>query len=952
MEELQFLFNLPLLRSEAGGSLIFFLLHKQISRPNVAFFEDSRNLLQASFIRLAKDEHLWQGDLHGALRNITSTLADVLMLGRASVWLLDPTHRHLNCNLLFRTDSASFEAGLSIATCDIPDLLRQLDDERIVTIEDAQQDPRLTSLRENYLIPHGIGAIIGATLNEGSRLSGVLFLEQLAEPRHWSRKELEFVRSVADLLSQLLVFHALRDSERGYHMLFDAAGDAIFTVQEGRIIDCNPRSATLFGREREQLLTQAMDELSPPYQPDGQRSSHKMEAFVSASASGPQVFEWTHQRADGSLFEAEVSLSSMWFAGVCRVMAIVRDITERRRTEIILRDSASQLERRNRVLQVIGDLASRLHRTTDTRLIAEETLKALQILQRSPLSLFHFINRQTGEFDLLAGIGYTPAQLEARRIMPLGSSLSAHALASRQILRCPDVATDDRIDHSIREMMLADGIRSMTVLPLLYQSEPLGVIGLQFYEQSDDSSEFGLETLRAICETVSLALANARNIQVLEYQAMHDSLTGLPNRALLHRATADALRINSGQRGLALLLLDLDRFKEVNDTLGHRTGDLLLRLVATRLQAALTSHNALLSRLGGDEFAILLRDCPNAEAATTIATGLVNSLHQPLEVEGIFIELGGSIGVAVYPQHGGTSHALLRCADVAMYAAKSQSIGVSLYDNTYDAQNPRRLAMITDLGTAIRRDQLKVYYQPRYDLQSRQWRGCEALLRWQHPTLGFIPPMEFVQFAETSDLIRPLTLLVARHAIRQLHEWQQQGLNVAVSVNLSTRNLLDVTLPDGLAALLDEYGVSPSSLELEITETALMTDPDRAMQVVERIAELGMALSIDDFGTGYSSLAYLKRLPLHALKIDRSFVMDMLDDEQDAIIVRSTIGLAHSLGLRVVAEGVETASTLEKLREFGCDEAQGYVLGKPLPPEQAFALMRYQSEETLLRPKA
>ena len=213
-------------------------------------------------------------------------------------------------------------------------------------------------------------------------------------------------------------------------------------------------------------------------------------------------------------------------------------------------------------------------------------------------------------------------------------------------------------------------------------------------------------------------------------------------------------------------------------------------------------------------------------------------------------------------------------------------------------------------------------------------------MRWQHPRLGFIPPGEFVQFAETSELIRPLTLWVARRAIEQLAQWHAEGLEVAVSINLSTRNLLDVTLPEALAGLLAEHGVSPDFLELEITETALMTDPDRAMQVVNRLAELGMRLSVDDFGTGYSSLAYLKRLPLHALKIDRSFVRDMLHDDQDAIIVRSTIGLAHSLGLQVVAEGVEDTATLARLREYGCDEAQGYVLSKPMAHDYALKIMQ------------
>ncbi|MBS1211201.1 MAG: hypothetical protein H6R19_3599, partial [Proteobacteria bacterium] len=230
-------------------------------------------------------------------------------------------------------------------------------------------------------------------------------------------------------------------------------------------------------------------------------------------------------------------------------------------------------------------------------------------------------------------------------------------------------------------------------------------------------------------------------------------------------------------------------------------------------------------------------------------------------------------------------------------------------------------------------------FQPRLALQSGQWCSCEALVRWQHPRLGFIPPGDFVQFAETSELIRPLTLWVARQAVMQIAAWHRSGLMVSVSVNLSTRNLLDVTLPDALAGLLRQYDVPPDALELEITETALMTDPERAMQVVNSIAALGMRLSIDDFGTGYSSLAYLKRLPLHSLKIDRSFVHEMLHDDQDTIIVRSTIGLAHSLGLQVVAEGVEDLPTLARLREYGCDEAQGFVLSKPQPAEQAGAIM-------------
>jgi predicted signal transduction protein with EAL and GGDEF domain len=343
----------------------------------------------------------------------------------------------------------------------------------------------------------------------------------------------------------------------------------------------------------------------------------------------------------------------------------------------------------------------------------------------------------------------------------------------------------------------------------------------------------------------------------------------------------------------------------------------------------------MLARLGGDEFAILLRVADSLEDAHAVGLEMVAALRRPFDVQGITIELGGSIGVAIYPQHGDSSNALLRCADVAMYAAKSAVGNVSTYNAEFDQHNPRRLAMITELGSAIGGNQLVLHFQPKLDLATGEWSGSEALVRWVHPQLGQIPPGEFIQFAETSDLIRPLTLWVARRALEHMRDWHQRGLNLPVSINLSTRNLLDVTFPDSMAALLKEYGVPPHLLELEITETALIGDPNRAMSVVERLVEQGMRLSIDDFGTGYSSLAYLKRLPLHALKIDRSFVRDMLIDEQDAIIVRSTIGLAHSLGLQVVAEGVEDVDTLAALREFGCDLAQGYVLSKPIPAEQA-----------------
>lgn len=909
--------------------------------PATDQFDKLSNRLQAAFIRLAKDEHLWSGDLHGALRNATTTLAEVLELRRASVWRLGEDRRTLQCQLLFRTDLQVFESAAKFEVAGCPRFFAALDEDRLLEVPDAIGDPRVAELQGGPLRSGGPGAMLCAALHEAGRLSGVLCLEHIGSSRLWNREEQLFAVSVADLLSQLQVFHTLKDRERSYRAIFDAAGDAITTICDGLVTDCNPQAQRLFGLSRVQMIGRSFAALSPELQDDGSRSCERAYDYLQAAVDiGPQSFEWTHLRADGSRFEAEVSLSAIWLGGRSQITAITRDITERHLAEQIRQTSSELLKQRNLALQVVLNLASQLHRSSDPRAIAEETLRVLQLLLRSPLTLFHVYDEDSATFDLVASTGYSPEQEASLRRMPIHRSLTAQAIEQGCILSSPSVADDPRLAPEVRERLLSLGVRSLTVMPLIYQEKTLGAIGMHFNECGNEFSDSELDILRAVCQTVALAMANACNVQELEFQATHDSLTGLPNRTQLHRDATESLRWISGSaRQLALMLLDLDRFKEVNDTLGHRTGDQLLKLVAQRLQEMLGSQDAMLARLGGDEFAILLRAVSSTDQAMATAAHVVAALREPIEVEGIFIELGASIGVAVYPQHGGTSHALLRCADVAMYAAKTSVTSVSLYDSSHDAHNPRRLAMITELGAAIRGEQLVLHYQPRYQLQEGRWCSSEALVRWQHPRLGFIPPGEFVQFAETSELIRPLTLWVARQTARQLAAWRDEGLSISTSINLSTRNLLDIALPDALAELIQEYRLEPGSLELEITETALMTDPDRAMQVVERLAGLGMRLSIDDFGTGYSSLAYLKRLPLHSLKIDRSFVRDMLHDDQDAIIVRSTIGLAHSLGLQVVAEGVEDLATLARLREFGCDEAQGYVLSKPQPCGQAFQTM-------------
>lgn len=429
------------------------------------------------------------------------------------------------------------------------------------------------------------------------------------------------------------------------------------------------------------------------------------------------------------------------------------------------------------------------------------------------------------------------------------------------------------------------------------------------------------------------ALVHSR--QQLEHRAYHDALTGLPNRECLHeRALGAIAQAEQRSQKVAFLLLDLNRFKDVNDTLGHTIGDHLLTQIAARLQGVLDRQQAELFRLGGDEFAVMARTMRDENAALELARTIGSSLRQPVVVEGISLELGASIGIALFPHHGHNSHAMLRCADVAMYQAKTHGTGIVVYSPEFDSHSPRRLMMMAELGTAIREDQLRLHFQPRIDIRSGQCTGCEALLRWQHPTQGMVPPGDFIPIAEMSDVIHPLSLWVIRNAVDHIRRWRERGIDMAVAINLSARNLTDLQCAQRIAELLTEYDIHHHLLEIEITESALISDPKRALAVVDSLHQLGLKLAIDDFGTGYSSLSYLKRLPISTLKIDRSFVKDMLTNEADAVIVRSTIGLAHSFGLNVVAEGVEDEATLLALGNLQCDQAQGYFIARPLPAEE------------------
>lgn len=615
----------------------------------------------------------------------------------------------------------------------------------------------------------------------------------------------------------------------------------------------------------------------------GRNVAPGFEVFVAKSKLGKaEEREWTYIRKDGSRFPVRLSVTPLHSSTgeTTGFLGIAADLSESRRAESRLRDSDARY-----------------------RTLFESASDSIFLMEGE-----HFIE-------------CNPATLKTfgcNREQILGESPARFS---------PALQPDGRSSRDKAMEKIAEALKGETHVfewsHCRYDGTPFDA------EVSLKAVEIGgkthlLATVRDISERKE---AEAR----LEYLAHYDALTGLLNRHALHMEMERMLARNEGTGRHALMLIDLDRFKEINDTLGHHAGDMILQGIGPLLKSALGNRHALVSRLGGDEFTIFLDNAADQDELKNIAKAALRSIKQPFEVDAMKLEVDASIGIALYPQDGEDGHALLRSADVAMYEAKSRGGGIAFYDAASDLHSPERLAIMADLGSAIREQQLCLHYQPKFDLRQQRITGFEALVRWQHPKLGLLYPDRFIPFAEVSDVIHPLTLAVMHLALEQQRQWKAAGHRFSVAVNLSARNLIDDRCADLLQDLLQQYGTQPGELELEITETALMHDPEGAAGRLERITALGVKLAIDDFGTGYSSLGYLRRLPLHALKIDRLFVMEMLANEQDANIVRSTIGLAHNLNLQVVAEGVESAEIQSLLEQMGCDLIQGYHLSRPKP---------------------
>lgn len=424
----------------------------------------------------------------------------------------------------------------------------------------------------------------------------------------------------------------------------------------------------------------------------------------------------------------------------------------------------------------------------------------------------------------------------------------------------------------------------------------------------------------------------------LEHQALHDALTGLPNRTLLHDRMEQAINVaRRDHQNLVLLMLDLDRFKEINDTLGHHVGDNVLKEVGIRLMASLRQIDTV-ARLGGDEYAILLPDT-NIADAENITHKIIDGLDNVIIIDELNLFIKASIGLAEYPTHGTDAATLIQHADVAMYIAKRGQSAYAIYNPQDDEYSIGRLALIGDLRDALENNSLKLHYQPIVDLRDGNYISAEALLRWEHDKFGAIPPDQIVLLAEQTGMIDDITYWVLNEASRQCSQWRQQQQQIRISINISMSNLRNPNLIEQLDTLIKQFSLPAECFTLEITESAMMANPKRSLETLLKIHAMGIKLSIDDFGTGFSSLAYLKKLPVSELKIDKSFVMDLLKDENDLAIVRSTIDLAHNLGIKVIAEGVESEEIYNVLRDLNCDAAQGFYISRPLEFKPLISLL-------------
>jgi diguanylate cyclase (GGDEF)-like protein/PAS domain S-box-containing protein len=858
--------------------------------------------------------------LAAVIARLTEVAARTLGAQRASVWMFDDSHTALELSDMYESVVSVHAQSGRLDANRYPAYFDAFRSQRVVSAIDARRDPRTREFRDDYLLPLGIVSMLDAAIWQQGVLRGVVCIESVGVRREWTPDEEQFAASIADLVALASENAQRRNkqsllaaSEQRFAQVFRLSQDwmVVTRLSDGLVLEVNESFLEGSGYRRDEFVGHTTLERGLWAVP-GQREKWLAQCRADRRVRG-MVGEL--RISSGELRTCQISSEHVIVNGEECMISIARDITEIKRQERLVFEIAQGLAAATGEF-FFRSLAERMQQALDGDLAF---VGEIDPSDRGRIRTVA-VQRRSGPGE---GFSY------------LLSGSPCETVVGQRVCSYPSgVAQLFPSDPALAE----HGIEAYVGAPLLNsKNEPMGLIAVLFRDPLKHA-ELSVNLLRIFATRASAELERQQQHAELEFRASHDMLTGLTNRTTLEeRINAD---ISASVPGMfsALLMVDLDRFKEINDTLGHAVGDSLLVQIARRLDAENRRSEICMgevARLGGDEFGIWLHDIDAAHIADLIASRTLSAITAPFELQDFRFEVGASIGIAMYPGHGGDASELMRCADIAMYVAKRAGSGYARYEASTDTYSPKRLTLIAELGAAVRNGQLRLQFQPRVDLQKGVVCGFEALVRWRHPRLGVIPPSEFIPLAEVTDAIRPLTLWVLDQSLAQLLRWNQAGRAVSVAVNLSARQLSDDACSHQVRRLLEKHRVDPTLLELEITESALISDPERATLTLQQIHDMGVKLSIDDFGTGYSSLSHLRRLPLHALKIDVSFVTQMLASEQDAVIVESTIGLAHNLGLSVVAEGIEDAKTRDRLRELGCDEGQGYFFSKPIDADVA-----------------
>ncbi|MGE5652377.1 MAG: EAL domain-containing protein [Bacillota bacterium] len=749
-----------------------------------------------------------------------------------------------------------------------------------------------------------VQVLIGGTFFAGSRENGIAFVLDLSERRQ--------------------VEQALRESEERYRIVTAAASDAIITVDDSNtIVYLNPSTEKIFGYPAAQVLGQPLSTLIPDCLWHGRKALQQQNNTEKEPSEARIEARALHR--EGQEILLEISIGQFHLANRYFFTAIARDITERKKADA-LRDGQNEVLEMIAAGAPLSPILDKLIRLIESQ--SRGMSGSVLLLDEDGMHLRH------GAAPNLPG-DYTNA-INGAPIGPKAGSCGTAIYSGKPVI-VTDI-TQDELWVDYRALASKFGLRACWSTPIFSsQGTVLGSFAMYYHEpRRPHPAELRLAGVAA--HMAGIAIERHQAAQRISYIAHHDALTGLPNRLLLRSSLNQAIAHAQRHRSMAaLLFIDLDNFKRINDSLGHHVGDLLLQAAALRLQSCLRRDD-LLARIGGDEFVILLSPLTRPKEAALVAGKVLKAFEPSIDVEGHELHAGGSVGISIYPSDGENAETLMRAADTAMYHAKESGRGnFQFFTQGLNAAIQRRLTVENKLRQALARGEFELRYQPQVDMASGRILSAEALLRWHLPGHGLVSPAEFVSVAEETGLILPIGEWVLREACAQLRRWQAAGWSeLGIAVNLSTRQMSQLGLSGMVEQILREYGLRADLLDLEITESILMQPSGENMATLQRLSEMGVRLSIDDFGTGYSSLSYLKRFPVDVLKIDRSFVCGIGKAQDDMAIADAIIGMAAGLHLKVIAEGVETAEQAAYLSTRNCHMAQGYFYGEPLAPE-AFA---------------